>query len=77
MPNLWPLIPSLRVQTHVISGALDGKCTEIGQRLCSVSPLFIQHTIPDSGHNPVLEAPERLLTLLTTLFPSHYGVRKP
>ncbi len=77
MPDLWPLIPSLRVPTQVISGALDAKCTEIGKRLCSLSPFFMQHIIPDSGHNPVLETPERLLTLLTTLFPSHYGVRKP
>lgn len=77
MPDLWPLIPSLRVPTQVISGALDAKCTEIGKRLCSLSPFFMQHIIPDSGHNPVLETPERLLTLLTTLFTSHYGVRKP
>jgi 2-succinyl-5-enolpyruvyl-6-hydroxy-3-cyclohexene-1-carboxylate synthase len=77
MPDLWPLIPSLRVPTQVISGALDAKCTEIGKRLCSLSPFFMQHIIPDSGHNPVLETPERLLSLLTTLFPSHYGVRKP
>jgi len=73
MPSLWPLLPSLRIPTTVISGALDAKFTALGQALAENAPNCRHHVLADAGHNPILETPLRVLSLLQNLIPSFHG----
>ncbi len=75
MPNLWPLLPSLRVPTQLITGALDRKFTAIAKEMTSSSALIRHQVIENAGHNLILEAKEPLLSLLSSPFPSHHGER--
>jgi 2-succinyl-6-hydroxy-2,4-cyclohexadiene-1-carboxylate synthase len=56
-PNFWPLLPSLRVPTLLISGSRDAKFTRIARCMAAELPLAWACEL-DGGHSPHLEAPE-------------------
>ncbi len=66
MPNLWPLLPTLKIPVTVITGALDEKFTAIAQKMKRTNPRIEHVAIPEAGHNPVLEAPVAVLSTLIT-----------
>lgn len=64
MPNLWPQLGEVRFPVHLIVGEFDQKFFDIAQAMCSHSDHFRVTCLPQVGHNPVLEAPERVRALL-------------
>jgi len=64
MPNLWPQLHQLRLPVQLIVGEFDQKFLDIAQTMSNHSELFRVTCLPQVGHNPVLEAPERVRALL-------------
>lgn len=57
-PDLWPLLPSLRVPTLYLAGALDSKYTTIAQRFQQKYPASEVTIVAQAGHNIHVEAPQ-------------------
>lgn len=64
MPNLWPLLPSLQIPAQIIAGSLDTKFVDIAERMAKQLPLPSLCIIEGSGHNPLLEVPEKVHALI-------------
>jgi 2-succinyl-6-hydroxy-2,4-cyclohexadiene-1-carboxylate synthase len=67
-PNLWPVLPRLRVPTLLLSGARDRKYTEIACQMSGELPLAWRRTFDGVGHAPHLECPELYAQELTSFF---------
>ncbi len=64
MPNLWPRLAELRIPTHLIVGELDEKFRHIAQAMCDDCAQCRVTCLPQVGHNPLIEAPQQLRSLL-------------
>lgn len=64
MPNCWPQLTDCRVPIHLIVGSLDHKYKTIMQQLAAHLPRCKTTIIPKTGHNPVLEAPDKIAQLI-------------
>ena len=65
MPPMWATLSTLAMPVQLVVGALDEKYSAIAE---SMLPHFRHGTlvrIPDAGHNPVLEAPSKIASLLS------------
>ncbi len=56
-PSLWARIPALTVPALFLSGALDGKYTELMRQAAASSAMITHRVIAGSGHIPHLEQP--------------------
>lgn len=57
-PNLWPVLPRLRIPTLLITGASDAKFTGIARRMSGALPICWRRTFPGAWHTLHLELPE-------------------
>lgn len=57
-PDLWPALPTLRIPTLVLSGALDAKYTRLARRMVDELPLAWRMSFRGVGHAPHLEIAE-------------------
>jgi 2-succinyl-6-hydroxy-2,4-cyclohexadiene-1-carboxylate synthase len=64
MPNLWPELPRLEMPIHLIVGERDAKFSRLAERIAARAPLARIFSVPDAGHNPILEAPHEVAPLL-------------
>ena len=55
MPNLWPLLPSLKTRTCLIVGAYDEPFCRIATRMLDEIPNATMHTVEDAGHTVHVE----------------------
>lgn len=63
-PNLWPKMKTLSMPICIITGELDKKYTQIGERIteeCTTSSLRV---LPNLSHAPQIEAPERVASII-------------
>lgn len=67
MPNYWPVLKGLPVETHIVTGGLDQKFTDIGIKLATKLPNNDRIVVPDVGHNVHLEAPGNFTAILDEL----------
>lgn len=74
-PNLWPMLPRLRVPLMCLTGARDAKFTALGAAISAAAPLGY-HRVLDCGHVVHLERPREwaaaLLDFTSTPFPVRY-----
>ncbi len=64
MPNLWPLLPQLKLPCDLIVGSLDSKFSLIAEEIESLVDHCRVLRLPGCGHNPLLETPGRLRSLM-------------
>lgn len=64
MPNHWPLLTAIRRPIHLVVGSLDEKFLGIAERMQRSNGQFVVHVLKGVGHNPLLEAPERVAQLM-------------
>jgi 2-succinyl-6-hydroxy-2,4-cyclohexadiene-1-carboxylate synthase len=64
MPNFWPQLSELRTPVTLIYGALDHKFASIATQAKALNPSFQLAPLAQTGHNPLLEAPERVREVL-------------
>jgi pimeloyl-ACP methyl ester carboxylesterase len=65
--DLTAKVPEIRNPTFVLCGALDQTTPPaLARALAEQIPGARYEEIPDSGHCPMLEQPERLVQLLTS-----------
>lgn len=57
-PNLWPVLPRMRVPTLLLSGEGDPKFTAIARRMSGALPVCWSRRFPHAGHALHLEAAE-------------------
>src|SRR5690606_40948999 len=60
MPNLWPQLNDLDAPVQVVVGENDEKFKAIALKMTTLNPRVVLVEMSGIGHNPVLEAPERL-----------------
>jgi len=64
MPDLWPLLPGLERNMHMIVGASDGKFLQIAKRAAKLSDRIQLSSLVGIGHNAILEAPSEVKRLM-------------
>lgn len=66
MPSYWSVLEEARVPVDLVVGALDTKFTALAMRMKEriAGDLGRVHSIPDAGHNVLLEKPELLAQLI-------------
>jgi len=66
MPSFWDTLPTVadRVPLTLLTGALDEKFDELAARACTMTPKINWLSIPNAGHNLLLEAPEIVAHLI-------------
>lgn len=67
MPHFWSTLSHFHTPTTFVYGALDQKFTKLAERAHALNPSFRLAPIPDAGHNPLLEAPQRMRELIVEL----------
>ena len=67
MPNLWPELVHIEVPTLLVVGEHDPKFRAIADAMVEQVPRAQLAVLEGAGHNPLLEAPERLRALLETV----------
>ena len=55
--SVWAELPSVRLRTVLLAGALDVRYTEYAQRMCAAMPNAVCTVVADAGHNVHLEQP--------------------
>ena len=55
--SVWAELPSVRLRTLLLAGALDVRYTESAQRMAAAMPNAICTVVADAGHNVHLEQP--------------------
>ena len=58
---LWDRLPELRVPSVIVTGTLDTKFTQIGERLQVTLPRAVHHRLDGAGHACHLEQPQRFV----------------
>lgn len=66
MPNLWPSLERIMVPTTLVSGELDAKFASITDQIAKIAPQFSFVRLPDVGHNPLLECPAVIGSLVAS-----------
>ena len=64
MPDLRGVLHVQPLRLQLLVGALDAKFCALGQRLAATAPAQLE-IVAGAGHNLLLEAPERVLRVLT------------
>lgn len=64
MPDYSPLLRRPPLPLRLVCGARDERFASLARRLCAASPALTLTLLPDTGHNPLVEAPEALAALL-------------
>lgn len=64
MPDLRPDLPQIQTEVDVLVGERDQKFVALAQELTSSIPRATLHVAPRTGHNVLLERPERCASLL-------------
>ena len=62
--SVWAELPSVRLRTLLLSGALDVRYTESAQRMCAAMPNAVCTVVADAGHNVHLEEPTAYIQAL-------------
>jgi len=62
--SVWAELPSVRLRTLLLAGALDVRYTESAQRMCAAMPNAICTVVADAGHNVHLEQPTAYIQAL-------------
>lgn len=60
MPPAWEAVAAWRGRLRWITGGADPKFTAIGCRISEMRPATALQVLPGIGHNPLLEAPEKI-----------------
>ncbi|WPL17843.1 2-succinyl-6-hydroxy-2,4-cyclohexadiene-1-carboxylate synthase [Thiorhodovibrio winogradskyi] len=60
MPPTWDALRTYQGHLHWISGALDEKFRDLGERVRAPRPATTHDILPECGHNPLLEMPQGL-----------------
>lgn len=60
MPNLWPRLNDLETAVQIVVGEKDEKFKAIALKMTALNPRLALVEMSGVGHNPLLEAPERL-----------------
>ncbi len=63
-PPLYQRLPDLTLPVSLITGELDSKFCNIGQRMAQHLPQAQLQIVPGAGHSVHLEQPERFVTLV-------------
>lgn len=66
MPDYRNTLRQTRVPLHVVVGALDAKFCALASSVAAECASARVTVIPDCGHNPLIECPERLADLLSS-----------
>jgi 2-succinyl-6-hydroxy-2,4-cyclohexadiene-1-carboxylate synthase len=64
MPNFWPELPNLKTPVLWVVGGKDEKFLRLAKRAASLSDFIQLEVVQGSGHNPLLEAPQQVRSLL-------------
>ena len=56
-PSCWHRLGDVTIPVLVVTGALDARYTDIGERIADRIPHARHEVIPGAGHNPMLDAP--------------------
>jgi 2-succinyl-6-hydroxy-2,4-cyclohexadiene-1-carboxylate synthase len=64
MPSYWDALPGIRTPTTLMVGSKDEKFTAIAREMAARMPAGRLETVPDAGHNVVLERPEAVGALI-------------
>ena len=64
MPSYWPRLAEIRVPVTLVVGELDTKFRALAERMCATMPQARLVSVPDVGHNPLVEAPDVVSELL-------------
>jgi 2-succinyl-6-hydroxy-2,4-cyclohexadiene-1-carboxylate synthase len=64
MPDYWDELEKLVIPVTVLAGALDEKFSAIAARIAAKNRAIRALTLPDVGHNPLLECPELIGKIL-------------
>ncbi|MHB8417830.1 MAG: alpha/beta fold hydrolase [Myxococcales bacterium] len=64
MPDLWPGLRECRVPITLVHGELDEKFAGIAAEMAAAVPSATVISVPGAGHNPVLERPRAVASLL-------------
>ncbi|MCP4445923.1 MAG: alpha/beta fold hydrolase [Myxococcales bacterium] len=64
MPPMWNALSGIVVPVQIVTGALDHKYVEIARRMARLVPNAVLHSIPGAGHNPVLEKPQSVQSVI-------------
>ena len=62
--SVWAELPSVRLRTLLLAGALDVRYTEFAQRMCAAMPNAVCTVVADAGHNVHLEQPTAYIQAL-------------
>ena len=62
--SVWAELPSVRLRTVLLAGALDVRYTESAQRMCAAMPNAVCTVVADAGHNVHLEQPTAYIQAL-------------
>jgi 2-succinyl-6-hydroxy-2,4-cyclohexadiene-1-carboxylate synthase len=64
MPNFWPELSSLGCSVTLLVGERDAKFRRLNAEIHACCPKARLVSVPDAGHNLLLEAPERVAEIL-------------
>jgi 2-succinyl-6-hydroxy-2,4-cyclohexadiene-1-carboxylate synthase len=65
MPSLWSRLHEIAVEVVLLTGAHDARFSEIARRMQANLRSARHVEIAGAGHNPILEAPDRIARLMT------------
>lgn len=63
-PSLWERIPSLRISTRALTGALDDKYVRITRGMTALTPRIQSILVPGAGHTVHAERPDAFINAL-------------
>jgi pimeloyl-ACP methyl ester carboxylesterase len=75
-PPLWDELQRLRAPVLLVAGERDAKFGGIAREMATAIPGARVALVPNSGHSPHLEAPERYAATLAAFFTQHGGDRR-
>ena len=64
LPSLWDVLAQMPLHVDLVAGASDEKFKSINTEMAKLLPSYSQTVIPDCGHSPHIENPERFATTL-------------
>ena len=77
MPPLHERLGGVTAPTLVISGRLDPKGTERAVEVAGGIPGAVHEIVPDAGHTPHLETPDRFLEIVTAFLATPVAAPSP
>jgi len=67
MPDTRPAISRFQGPIHFVAGARDSKFVALARESASLAPRGVVTVVDDVGHDVVLEAPDRIASIVSTL----------